>query len=134
MLGTRETSIYGKATLDDINQELSTLAQQLKVEIDFFQSNHEGALVEAVQKAPSQKVSGILINPAAYGHTSIALRDALLSAALPFVEVHLSNIFARETYRQETYLCDIASGVIIGLGVQSYLLGLKGLTSVLTEH
>ena len=120
-------------TLQDLNAQLKTLSQELKAEISSLQSNHEGELVEAVHKAMTDKVDGILINPAAYGHTSIALRDALAAAAIPFVEVHMSNIYAREPYRQKTYLSDIARGVIAGFGPDSYFLGLRGLARCLEK-
>lgn len=132
MLGSRQTSIYGNASLKQINDSLQSLASELKVELSFFQSNHEGQLVDAVQAAPEQAFNGILINPAAYGHTSIALKDALLAIGLPFVEVHLSNIHAREAFRRQTFLSDIARGVIVGFGQDSYLLGLRALVNQLS--
>jgi 3-dehydroquinate dehydratase-2 len=128
LLGTRETSIYGGMTLEGINESLRSLASELSIEIDFFQSNIEGELVGKLQMAREHGFDAILINPAAYGHTSIALRDALLAVGLPFVEVHLSNIYAREEFRHHTYLSDIARGVIVGLGPNSYLLGLRALS------
>lgn len=131
LLGLRETSLYGSATLAEIDKNLRLLAAELACEIDTVQTNHEGALIEAIQQAPAKGVSGILINPAAYGHTSIALRDALLAVGLPFVEVHISNIYARESFRHHTYLSDIASGLVAGFGATSYLIGLRGLVSVL---
>jgi 3-dehydroquinate dehydratase-2 len=131
LLGSRETSLYGNATLADIESDVKDLASELDCEVDFFQSNHEGALVDAIQQAPSRGVKGILINPAAYGHTSIALRDALLAVGLPFVEVHLSNIRAREEFRHHTFISDCAAGVVLGFGPQSYLLGLRGLAAKL---
>jgi 3-dehydroquinate dehydratase-2 len=130
LLGKRETSIYGGMTLQQIDDSLQSLAAELGIQIEFFQSNNEGDLVTRIQNAADQKFNAILINPAAYGHTSIALRDALLAVAIPFVEVHLSNIYSRETFRHKTYLSDIASGVIIGLGPQSYLLGLRAVSEL----
>lgn len=131
LLGTRETSVYGESTLEDINSDLRRLAGELNLELQIEQHNHEGALVEAIQQAPGKGISAILINPAAYGHTSVALRDALLAVGLPFVEVHLSNIHAREEFRRHTYLSDAARGVIVGFGPHSYFLGLRGLATLL---
>jgi 3-dehydroquinate dehydratase II len=132
MLGKRDTSIYGAKTLDQIVQELEQLARELTVEITCQQSNHEGTLIDLIQDATKSGVKGLVINPGAYGHTSIALRDALSDCALPFVEVHLSNIYKRERFRQKTYLSDIASGVILGFGPDSYLLGLRALVNVIS--
>lgn len=129
LLGKRETGIYGNATLEGINAKLAAVARELDVKLEIRQTNKEYELVEWVQNCREQGFAGILINPAAYGHTSIALRDALLAVAVPFVEVHISNTFAREEFRHHSYLSDIASGVIIGLGVDSYVLGLRGLVS-----
>jgi 3-dehydroquinate dehydratase-2 len=131
LLGKREPEIYGKDSLEDINSSLEKLAKEFEVELAFLQSNSETVLVESVQQAKQKGVSGILINPAAYGHTSVALRDAFLSTQIPFVEVHLSNTFARESFRHKSYLADIAAGVIIGFGAASYLLGLHGLVNKL---
>ena len=133
MLGLREPGVYGTATLDDINQQIQALASELAVEVAIFQTNSETALLEAIQSAPEGQFDGILINPAAYGHTSIALRDALLASALPFVEVHISNTFAREPFRHKTYISSIASGIVIGFGLQSYLLGLSGLIATIAD-
>lgn len=127
MLGMRERSIYGNITLEDLNVNLNTLAEKLDVELEIRQSNIEGELVTWIQGCASGDHHGILINPGAYGHTSIALRDALLAVALPFVEVHLSNVYAREEFRHKSYLSDIASGVIVGLGEHSYRLGLQAI-------
>jgi len=131
LLGKRETSIYGAMSLAELNESLSAVAAELSVEIDFVQSNSEGALVDTIQSAAQTGVNGMLINPAAYGHTSIAMRDALLAVALPFVEVHISNTFTRERYRHRTYLSDIASGVVIGFGPASYTIGLRALIDLL---
>lgn len=131
LLGTRETGIYGATTLATIDSDLSALAADLGSEIEIRQLNGEGEMVETIQQSAASGISGILINPAAYGHTSLAVRDALLAVGLPFVEVHLSNIYAREPFRQHTYLSDIASGIIIGLGPQGYLLGLRALAGIL---
>ncbi len=134
LLGLRETSIYGKATLDDINQQIQALASELGVEVAIFQTNSETALIEAIQSAPEGQFDGVLINPAAYGHTSIALRDALLGSGLPFVEVHISNTFAREPFRHKTYISSVAAGIVIGFGLQSYLLGLSGLIAAIADR
>jgi 3-dehydroquinate dehydratase-2 len=127
LLGSRETELYGRKTLNDINESLRRRAEELGVEIqENLQSNSESELVERIQAAQG-KVDGIVINPAAYTHTSIALRDALLATGIPFVEVHLSNIHAREPYRHQSYLSDIAVGIVAGFGPDSYLLALEGL-------
>jgi 3-dehydroquinate dehydratase-2 len=127
LLGSRETTIYGQATLDAINAALRDRAKGLGVEIQgIHQTNSESDLIDRIHAAAG-KIDGIVINPAAYTHTSIALRDALLAAAIPFAEVHLSNIHAREPFRRTSYLSDIAIGVVSGFGAESYLLGLEGL-------
>ncbi len=127
LLGTREPSIYGSETLADIITRCRALAKELGAELDDFQSNHEGELVEKIQQCAGTKCDGILINPAAYGHTSIAIRDAFQAVRIPFVEVHLSNVHAREEFRRHSMLSDVASGIVIGFGADSYLLGLRGL-------
>jgi len=126
LLGEREPSLYGRATLADIEALTRAEADALQVEVEWFQSNHEGALVEAVQGLRN-RVDGAVINPAAYGHTSLALRDAFLAAPTPFVEVHLTNIFGREPERRHTVLADLALAVIAGLGAQGYPVGLRAL-------
>ena len=127
LLGSRETELYGRKTLDDINESLRRRAEELGVEIqENLQTNSESTLVERIQAAQG-KIDGIVINPAAYTHTSIALRDALLATGIPFVEVHLSNVHAREPYRHQSYLSDIAVGIVAGFGPDSYLLALEGL-------
>lgn len=130
LLGKREPGIYGTLTLDEINSDLSTLASEIGCTLTFLQSNSEGNLVDAIQ-ASSTTFDGILINPAAYTHTSIAIRDALAAVGLPFVEVHLSNIHAREEFRQKSFTAPIALGQICGFGAHSYLLGLRALNSAL---
>jgi len=133
LLGTREQSTYGKTTLADIETALTDLAAQLSqiagqaLTLEFYQSNIEGELVSRVQSTLNSDVRGILINPGAYGHTSIAIRDAFLAVAVPFVEVHVSNIYAREAFRHKSYLTDIARGIVAGFGAQSYELGLRAL-------
>jgi len=133
MLGCREPAHYGSNTLPSINQKLAALAETLGVSLSTFQSNHEGVLVERIHQAMDENIDGIVINPAAYTHTSIALRDALLAVKIPFVEVHLSNIHQRESFRHQSMLVDQALGVVAGFGVESYLLGLQGLVAAVTS-
>lgn len=132
MLGVREPSIYGRDTLDDVARSCAAKAGKLGLELDFRQSNLEGELVTWIQQARGT-AAGIIINPGAYGHTSIALLDALLIAELPVIEVHLSNIFRREEFRHHTYVSQAASGVICGLGAQGYLLALDALATLLNS-
>ena len=124
LLGTREPEIYGATTLADIESRLQDRARQAKVKLVTFQSNAEAALVERVQQAGREGVDFILINPAAFTHTSVALRDALAAVAVPFVEIHLSNVFARESFRHKSYFSDLAVGIISGLGSLGYELAL----------
>jgi len=126
LLGSREESIYGTATLDAIDASLSKLSEELGVELDIRQSNLEGELVTWIQEARSG-YQGIIINPAAYTHTSVAIRDALAAVNLPTIEVHLSNIYRREEFRQHSYVSGVALGQISGLGPAGYLLALRGL-------
>lgn len=128
LLGEREPEVYGKARLSDINQALQGLAEELGITISFFQSNHEGEIVDAIQQAAGA-ADAIIINPAAFTHTSIAIRDAFLGAKIPFIEVHLSNVHAREEFRHHSYLADIAKGTIAGFGIDSYLLALRAIAS-----
>jgi len=133
LLGQREPETYGRTTLADIEQ---TLARQAAVdghELSFFQSNSEGALVDRIQQAAAAGIAAAIVNPAAYTHTSVALRDALLGTALPFIEVHLSNVHRREPFRHHSYFSDIAIGTIVGLGPQGYLLALTALTAHLAD-
>lgn len=125
LLGTREPEHYGRTTLSDINMALARMAEAVGVELEAFQSNHEGALIERIHAAREQGVRAIIINPAAYTHTSVALRDALAAVAIPFVEVHLSNVHAREPFRHHSYFSDLAIGVICGLGQDGYRLALE---------
>ena len=124
LLGTREPEHYGRVTLADINVGLARRAEAAGVDLEAFQSNHEGALIERVHAAREQGVRAIIINPAAYTHTSVGLRDAMAAVAIPFVEVHLSNVHAREEFRHHSYFSDLAIGVITGLGHEGYLLAL----------
>ena len=130
LLGRRKTSVYGKVTLAAINQRLQKEAARLKLKITPFQSNVEGEIVNAIGKAPGKFV-GILINPAAYTHTSVAIRDALEGAALPAVEVHMSNVHAREEFRRTSLVAPVVAGQIAGFGPDSYTLGLQALASLL---
>lgn len=128
LLGGREPKIYGKTTLSHINQLLLADAQELGVSLEIVQSNHEGVLIEHIHQAIGVK-KGLLFNPAAFTHTSIALRDAIASAELPTVEVHLSNIHRREEFRHHSYIAPVSIGQICGFGVDSYRLGLRGLVN-----
>ncbi len=129
LLGQREPGHYGVDTLDSINQQLTELAQQNSADLATFQSNHEGQIVDRIHQALQDKIDFIVINPAAFTHTSVAIRDAFLGCSIPFIEVHLSNVHAREEFRQHSFLSDIAVGVISGLGKDSYLLALKAAIS-----
>ncbi len=120
LLGTREPGHYGLTTLAEIDSRLANLAKAGSVELDSFQSNSEGALIDRVHQAAGEGVEFIVINPAAYTHTSVALRDALAAVAIPFIEVHLSNVHAREPFRSESFFSDLAVGVIAGLGADGY--------------
>ncbi|UGB45207.1 type II 3-dehydroquinate dehydratase [Frateuria edaphi] len=125
LLGSREPEVYGRDTLADVDARLAQQARVAGHELESYQSNAEHALVERVQQARSEGVDWILINPAAFTHTSIALRDALAAVAIPFIEVHLSNVHAREPFRRHSYLSDLAVGVICGFGANSYSLALE---------
>lgn len=132
LLGTREPEIYGSLTLDKINQQLQDFAKNCGIEIETFQSNIEGEIVDKIQSA-KQDCSGIVINPAAYTHTSVAIRDAISAVALPAVEVHISNIHAREEFRKNSFIAPVCIGQISGFGADSYKLGLKGLIDFLNN-
>ena len=139
LLGTREPGHYGQATLPEIDGNLRNRASKIagetgkKIEIEIFQSNSESALIERIHAAPAAGIGFIVINPAAFTHTSVAIRDALAGVAIPFVEVHLSNIYARETFRQHSYFSDLAVGVISGLGADGYLFALDAAISRLNK-
>jgi 3-dehydroquinate dehydratase-2 len=126
LLGSREPDIYGTTTLEQINGDLSSAAKEWGAELEFFQSNYEGALVDRIQESQSW-ADGILINPGGLTHTSVTLRDALVATELPVVEVHLSNIFAREEFRQNSFVSPIALGIVSGFGPMGYGLGLNAL-------
>lgn len=132
LLGTRQPEIYGKLTLAEINQKVRALAKDLGVEVEIRQSNHEGELVTWIQDAP-KKFGAIVINPAAYTHSSIAMRDALTAVGIPTVEIHLSNIYKRETFRRHSYIAEAAVGQIAGFGVESYLLGIRAAAQLIQE-
>ncbi len=125
LLGTREPEVYGSVTLEEINRNLTNLAAAADIVLTAFQSNAEAELIDRIQRAAHDGVDFIIINPAAYTHTSIALRDAFAAVGLPFIEVHLSNIFARESFRRKSYFSDLARGVISGLGPKGYELALQ---------
>ncbi|MBI3178894.1 MAG: type II 3-dehydroquinate dehydratase [Deltaproteobacteria bacterium] len=128
LLGEREPEVYGRTTLAEINARLETLAPELGMELTCFQSNHEGALVEHIQKLRGQ-CEGILINAAGLTHSSVSLRDALIAVGIPLVEVHLSNTYAREPMRRTSLLSDVAMGVVVGFGPLSYELALRALAA-----
>jgi 3-dehydroquinate dehydratase-2 len=129
MLGIREPAVYGNITLAEIEKSISSLAKELKIEVEFFQSNHEGKIVDKIQDSVN-KISGIIINPAAFTHTSIAIRDALSSIFVPTIEVHISNIYAREEFRHKSYIATAAIGQITGLGIDGYLFALRKIASL----
>ena len=132
LLGKRQPEIYGRLTLEQIDQKLRALAQELAVEIEIRQSNHEGELVSWIQEAPKQ-FGAIVINPAAYTHTSIAMRDAITAAGIPTIEIHLSNIHKREPFRHHSHIAEVAVGQIAGFGVNSYLLGIRAAAELIQE-
>ena len=125
LLGSREPDIYGKVTIEDINKELQRIAKDKNVTVKISQSNHEGDIVDMIGKAKKESFSAILINPAAYTHTSVAIRDAVAASGVPVVEVHLSNIYAREEFRHTSLIAPVARGQISGFGKTSYRLGLE---------
>jgi len=131
LLGTREPEIYGKKTLSDIERELKKSAERKKILLECFQSNHEGEIVEKIHDSV-KNIQGILINAGAFTHTSISIRDALIGSKIPFVELHISNIFSREEFRKESFLTDKAIGIISGFGIASYNLALDGIIGYLS--
>jgi 3-dehydroquinate dehydratase II len=132
LLGKREPQVYGTATLPQIDKQLITLGKALRLQVKTFQSNHEGALLDHIHGLMG-KCDGIVINAGALTHTSIALRDALIGVNIPFVEVHLSNVHARESFRHHSYLADVSKGVICGFGIMSYELGLRAMANFLEK-
>lgn len=133
LLGQREKDIYGSSTLEDINNQLDQLAQSNNVALSFLQSNHEGNIVDAIGQAKKEGFHAILINPAAYTHTSVAIRDAVAAIDIPTVEVHLSNIYAREDFRHKSLIAPVCLGQVSGFGVQSYFLGLQAIIHLLNN-
>ncbi len=132
LLGTREPEVYGTLTLEKINEELLKYAKELGVDIEFFQSNVEGEIVNAIQAA-RQNCAGIVINPAAYTHTSVAIRDAISAVALPAVEIHISNVYAREEFRKDSLIAPVCIGQIAGFGLDSYKLAMLALVKFLNK-
>ena len=132
LLGTREPEVYGTTTLAEVDAAIQAVAGELGVTVDILQSNHEGALIDAVQEA-SSSVGGYIVNAGGYTHTSVALRDALVASGRPFVEVHVSNVFGRESFRRESLLAAVAAGTVSGFGAHSYTLAVRGLVRHLTE-
>jgi 3-dehydroquinate dehydratase II len=133
LLGVRETSIYGTTTLDEINRDLEKTAKEYHVSLSFFQSNHEGDIVDIIGKAFKDGFAAIVINPAAYTHTSVAIRDALSAISIPTVEVHLSNIYKREEFRHQSLIAPACVGQVSGFGVQSYVLGLLAVVDLIQK-
>jgi len=129
MLGKREPEIYGKETLDEINAKIEDLAEKLGIDVETFQSNHEGKIIEKIQKT-SGICKGLIINPAAFTHTSIAIRDALLLLNIPIIEIHLSNIYKREPFRRKSMISDVVTAQITGFGVQGYIMALKAIAKI----
>ena len=134
LLGIRESDFYGSSSLAELNASLNSLSGSLKCELSFLQSNHEGVLVDEIHRAYASGMNGILINPAALTHTSVALRDAILAVGIPTVEVHLSNIHSRESFRHHSFLADVVVGQISGFGEDSYLLGLQALVNYIIKN
>ena len=134
LLGEREPEVYGRTTLAQIDADLAEIAQASRCELATFQSNSEGPLIERVQHARTDGTAFILINPAGFTHTSVALRDALAAVAIPFIEVHLSNVHAREAFRRQSYFSDLAVGVIAGFGADSYKFALQAALARLTRQ
>lgn len=130
MLGKREPEIYGKTTLAEINSELEDFGRSLGIEVETFQSNHEGAIVDKIQQVFGQ-CSGIIINPAAYTHTSVAIRDALLLLNVPIIEIHLSNIYKREAFRHKSFVSDIATAQLCGFGAMGYRMAIEAMAKLI---
>lgn len=128
LLGTREPEIYGTETLHDIENRITTLALESSIDIDFFQSNSEDGLIDRLHQAKKDSVDYVIINPGAFTHTSVALRDAFLGTNIPFIEVHISNIYSREDFRKKSFLSDISTGLITGLGTAGYEFALSSIT------
>jgi len=133
MLGIREVNLYGPMKLEDINKNMETFAKQNGFEIEFYQSNHEGDIVDAIQESLNEDIDGIIINPAALTHYSIAIRDALKAVNLPVIEVHMTNVAAREEFRHKSMISDVVAGTVTGFGPFSYHLGLIAMIQILNE-
>lgn len=133
LLGQREPEVYGHQTLQDIDSELFDLAKELDAEVDTFQSNHEGDLIDRIHAARSDGFAGVIINPGGLTHTSVALRDAIAAVEIPVIEAHLSNIHARESFRQHSYVAGVVVGQVCGFGAESYRLALRGLLAHLSS-
>jgi 3-dehydroquinate dehydratase II len=131
LLGSREPEIYGRATLADVEKLCRTSAAKHGLDVEFRQSNHEGEIVDWIQQARAEKAVGLVINPAGYGHTSVAILDALATLEAPIIEVHISNIHARESFRRRTYVSQVAHGVLCGFGINGYALALDGLAALI---
>ena len=131
LLGTREPAKYGHTTLPQVEQMVREEATRLGVELACFQSNHEGAIIDRLHAARTEGVAGVVINPGAFTHTSVAIRDAFAGTSIPFAEIHVSNVHAREPFRHHSYLSEIAAGIVVGFGVEGYLLALRGLVKKL---
>ena len=134
LLGQREVDIYGSLSLAVIEKRVHNAAKERNIECVFFQSNHEGALIDRLHQAKAEQIDGILCNPAGYTHSSVALRDAFLAVEIPFVEIHLSNIYARESFRHHSYFSDIAIGQISGFALDSYLLGFEAICRYIERY
>ena len=133
LFGKRNPEQYGKITLEEINDELQNLAHELNVELDFYQTNHEGEFCERVHKALLENIDGVLINPGAWTHYNYGIRDALEMLEVPIIEIHMSNIFKRESFRRKSVLDDLIQGKITGFGLDSYLLGLRAMVSLINK-
>jgi 3-dehydroquinate dehydratase II len=131
LLGTREPDIYGHATIADVEQLCRATAERFGLAVEFRQSNHEGAIVDAIQEAARQGAVGIVINPAAYTHTSVAIHDAIAAVKLPVIEVHISNVFARESFRRRSFVAPVAKASLCGFGVDGYALAITGLAAMI---
>jgi 3-dehydroquinate dehydratase II len=131
LLGTREPEIYGRATLADVETLCHAVAKQHGLNIKFFQSNHEGEIIDWIQEARAAKVAGLVINPAGYSHTSVAILDALAAIEAPVIEVHISNIHARESFRRRSYVSQVARAVVCGFGIDGYALAINGLAAII---
>jgi 3-dehydroquinate dehydratase-2 len=131
LLGSREPEIYGRATLADVEKLCRATAKQHSLAVEFRQSNHEGEIIDWIQEARAKKAAGLVINPAGYGHTSVAILDALAALEVPIIEVHISNIHARESFRRRTYVSQVARAVLCGFGIHGYALAIDGLAALI---